>query len=96
MTLRARPKTDMYLAAVEEAVERPGRWITIPRTFKTRTNAQVTAGCLGSGYLRVQPRDGDRLVKAEGKPCIATAAPVTARVDARPNGEWTLRIRFDG
>ena len=92
---RARPNTDMYLAAVERAVRRPGEWIEVPRRFETEFNAKMTGSCLRGGYLRVQPRRGDQPITMNGKRYIATAAPVTTRVEPAPKGGWRLEIRVD-
>jgi hypothetical protein len=84
----------MYLAAVERAVAEPGRWIEVPRRFRTEANASVTGRCLQGGYLRVQPREGDDHVIVGGRRYVRTAAPVTPC--AEPDGdEWRLSIRFD-
>ena len=88
-----RPKTDMYLAAVEKAVSEPGRWIDIPRRFDRELTASVMGGRLRAGYLPVPPRDGDEAVEVDGKRYLKTAAPVTSRVDA-VGGGWTLSICF--
>ena len=93
--LRPRPKTDMYLASVEEAVATPGRWIEIPRAFDTEFNASVTGGCLEGGYLRVQPRAGDDTLLVRGKRYVRTAAPVDVRTRKTDDG-WRLSIRFGG
>ena len=89
--MRRRPLTDLYLAAVERAVARPGTWTDV-RVFDTEFNAQITASCLEGGYLRVQPRDDDHPISVRGKRYIATAAPVETTVDNGPNG-WMLKIR---
>ena len=87
-------KTDMYLAAVEQAVSEPGQWIQIPRRFESELNASVIGGCLRGGYLRVPPRDGDEAVEVDGRTYLKTAAPVTSRVDD-VGGAWTLSIRYE-
>jgi len=69
---RRRPRTELYLAAVEEAIGQPGRWIELGRDFDTEFNAAITGSCLGGGYLRVQPRDGDVPVTIGGKRYIRT------------------------
>src|SRR4051794_36753044 len=46
-----RPLTDLYLAAVQRAVDRPGTWTDV-RVFETEANAQITGNCLEGGYLR--------------------------------------------
>jgi hypothetical protein len=89
--MKARPLTELYLAAVERAVARPGVWTDV-RVFKTETNASVTANCLAAGYLRVDPRDGDTPVKVQGKVYIATAAPVEPMISKGPDG-WLVKIR---
>ena len=85
----------MYLAAVEDAVACPGRWIDIPRSFETEFNASITGSCLEGGYLRVQPRDGDTEARVRGKRYIATAGPVETRIATDGDG-WQLSIRFPG
>jgi hypothetical protein len=61
------PLTDLYLAAVERAVaRRAGTWTDV-RVFDAEFNAQITARCLEGGYLRAQPRDGDRPVTISGQ-----------------------------
>ena len=90
-TLRARPLTDLYLAAVERAVARPGTWTDV-RVFDTEFNARMGAICLAGGYLRVQPRPGDTPILVAGKRCISTAAPVETKLDEGPHG-WLLKIR---
>jgi hypothetical protein len=91
---RARIKTDMYLATVEQAVAHPGRWVEVPRRFDTEFNASITGSCLRDGYLRVQPREGDIPVLVQGRRYIRTAAPVECRVHREPNG-WALSVRAD-
>ncbi|MGH2948801.1 MAG: hypothetical protein ACRDPC_21525 [Solirubrobacteraceae bacterium] len=81
------------LAAVEAAVAAPGRWVEIPRSFKTEFNASITGTCLQGGYLRVEPREGDRPIVVQGKRYIRTAAPVETR-HRRVGDEWRLRIRL--
>jgi hypothetical protein len=90
-----RPKTDMYLLAVEHAVAAPGRWIDIPRRFDREVVASVMGGCLRRGYLRVPPQDGDPAIEIDGETYLKTAAPVSARVD-EAGGGWTLSICFEG
>lgn len=90
--MRARPLTDLYLTAVERAVARPGTWTDV-RVFATEFNARMGADCLAGGYLRVQPREGDRPTLVAGKRYIATAAPVETKVDEGPDG-WLLKIRM--
>lgn len=90
---RDRPMTDMYLAAVGRAVAQPGTWVNVPRTFKTKSNALKTGSCLEGGYLRVEPRERQGSVLAEGKWWLATAAPVERRV-TRSGDLWVLDIRF--
>lgn len=97
---RTRPRTDQYLAAIRQAIDRPGVWIDV-RTYDEvhgseggRYNANKTAECLRGGFLRVRPRDDERVVHVQGKRYLATDGPVEARVvDDRPRG-WTLKIRF--
>jgi hypothetical protein len=89
--VRPRPLTDLYLAAVERAANRPGIWIDV-RVFDTEMNAGVTANCLNGGFLRVQPRRGDTEVRVRGKQYIATAAAVEVSIHEGPDG-WLLRIR---
>lgn len=89
--VRTRRLTDLYLAAVERAVARPGEWTDV-RVFKTEANAAVTANCLAGGYLRVTPREGDEPVSVQGKTYIATAAPVQTMISHGPDG-WRLKIR---
>ncbi|HET6549381.1 MAG TPA: hypothetical protein VFG79_13030 [Solirubrobacter sp.] len=84
----------MYLAAVQEAVARPGAWVEVPRDFATEFNASVTAGCLRQGFLRVEPQAGDVPVTVRGKRYIATAAPVETRIDAVDRGAWRLSVRL--
>jgi hypothetical protein len=92
---RSRPWTDLDLASVERAVAEQGRWIEVPRRFRTEANASVTGRCLEGGYLRVKARDGDEHVVVDGRRLLRTAAPVTARVE--PDDDvWRLSIRFDG
>jgi hypothetical protein len=79
--MRPRHETDIYLRTVELAVASPGRWIEIPKAFRTPYNASKTAQCLAAGYLRVEPREGDIPVRAEGRDCIRTAAPVETKVE---------------
>ena len=88
-----RPKTDMYLAAVEQAIAEPGRWIDIPRRFESELKASIMGGCLRRGYLRVPPRDGDASIEVGGQTYLKTAGPVTARIDAAGHA-WTLSICF--
>jgi hypothetical protein len=90
---RSRPKTDIYLAAVESAVASPGRWVDIPRSFSTEFNASITGSCLQGGYLRVQPHEGDVPVVVAGKRYIRTAAPVVPRVQ-KVRDEWQLSVRY--
>jgi hypothetical protein len=90
---RGRPITDMYLAAVEAAVASPGRWIEIPRGFDTEFNASITGTCLASGYLRVEPREGDVPVIVQGKRYIQTPAPVDPRT-RKVGDQWRLSIRY--
>jgi hypothetical protein len=85
----------MYLAAVENAVATPGRWIEIPRGFDTEFNASITVTCLEGGYLRVQPRAGDEELVVRGKRYIKTAALVDSRTH-RIGDEWRVSIRFAG
>jgi hypothetical protein len=89
--VRNRRLTDLYLAAVQRAVARPGEWTDV-RVFKTEANANVTAHCLAGGYLRVEPRDGDTPIKVRGKTYIATAAPVKTTISRELDG-WRLKIR---
>jgi hypothetical protein len=89
-----RPKTEMYLMAVEHAVAEPGRWIDIPRRFERELVASIMGGCLRRGYLRVPPQEGDATIEVDGQTYVKTAAPVSARVDAV--GEtWSLSICFE-
>lgn len=89
--MRARPLTDLYLAAVERAVARPGTWTDV-RLFAGEFNARMAANCLAGGYLRVHPRESDTPVTVAGKRYIATAAPVETIVEEGPDG-WLLKIR---
>lgn len=89
---RSRPMTDLYLAAVERAIEQPGRWLLVPRRFDTEFNASVLVSCLQGGYLRVCPREGDRPIVVAGKRCIRTAAPVDAEVKRIDDG-WQVVVR---
>lgn len=88
-----RPKTDMYLTAIEAAVATPGRWVEIPRRFNTQANVLITARCLERGYLRVRPRNGDVPMIVDGQRYIKTAAPVDTRPREVGDG-WQLGIRF--
>lgn len=90
---RRRPKTDMYLVAVQDAVNQPGHWIEVPREFETEFNASITGSCLEGGYLRVQPQEGDQPVTVRGRRYIKTAAPVDARV-TEADGKWRLSLRW--
>jgi hypothetical protein len=87
--------TEMYLDAVDAAVAKPGVWVEVPRQFRTRYNAEKTGSCLQGGYLRVQPREGDVPIQAEGQLCIKTAAPVTPRIES-DDDVWKLSIRYGG
>jgi hypothetical protein len=86
--------TDLYLAAVEQAVARPGAWIDV-RGFEAEVDAGVIAHCLAEGYLPVDPRGADTPSGSGAKANIKTAAPVETSVDRRPDG-WWLRIRGRG
>ena len=90
-----RPKTEMYLMAVEHAVAEPGRWIDIPRRFERELVASIMGGCLRRGYLKVPPQDGDPTIDIDGQTYLKTAAPVSARVDA-VGATWSLSICFEG
>ena len=89
---RRRPVTDTYLDAVQRAADAPGRWIDIPRTFKSESNASITGYCLREGYLRVEPRPGEPSVRVAGKSYLALRTPVEAEHRETADG-WVLRIR---
>jgi hypothetical protein len=89
---RAEPRlTDLYLAAVQRAVDHPGEWTDV-RVFKTETNAKMTADCLAGGFVRLGPRHGDTPIKVRGKAYIVTAASVKTMISPGPDG-WLLKIR---
>ena len=75
----------------ERALGHPETSIQVPRRFDTEFNVSITAACLGEGYLRVQPRDGDVTVVVRGKRYIRTAAPVETRWHSAPDG-WVLEL----
>jgi len=84
--------TDMYLSAVQRAVQTPGVWVEVPRSFPSEFNASITGSCLEHGYLRVEPREGDVPIVVHGKRCIRTAGPVKTCI--RNVGDaWQLSIR---
>jgi hypothetical protein len=93
--MRPRPETELYLRTVEQAVATPGRWVEVPKIFRSPYNASKTAACLAAGYLRVEPREGDTPVRAEGRDCIRTAAAVTTKVEPGALGS-VLFVRFEG
>jgi hypothetical protein len=82
----------MYIAAVDRAIATSGRWLEIPRRFRTEVNANMTAECLRGGYLRVEVRQGEVPTYVAGKRYLKTPAPVSARVDRDRDG-WLVRIR---
>jgi hypothetical protein len=82
----------MYVAAVERAIATPGRWIELPRRFRTEFNASITADCLRGGYLRVEVREGDAPIYVAGKRYLKTPARVAARVERDREG-WLVLIR---
>ena len=92
---RARPITDLYIAAVQSAIATPGRWIEIPRRFQTEFNANITADCLRGGYLRVEVREGEVPTYVAGERYLKTPASVLTRVERDREG-WLLRVRHDG
>ncbi len=92
MAIPRRPETDLYLAAVRDAVHSPGSWVVVRRTFDTEANAGVTASCLRGGYLRVIPYAGDDAIDVSGKRYLRTAAPVQTRI-TKVDGGWCLEVR---
>lgn len=82
----------MYIAAVERAIESSGLWIEIPRRFRTEFNADMAAGCLRGGYLRVEVRPGDTAIVVAGKLYLKTPARVLTRVEHDREG-WLVRIQ---
>ena len=85
----------MYIAAVKSAIAAPGRWIEIPRRFRTEFNANITADCLRGGYLRVEVRQGDAETYVAGKRYLKTPARVSTWVESDREG-WLVRIRHAG
>jgi len=92
---RSRSMTDLYVAAVAEAVATPGAWVRVGRVFETEKNAAVTGHCLRQGFLRVKPRDNDPEIVVRGKRLLRTPAPVETDIVPVAGG-WTLTIRTAG
>lgn len=64
----------------------------MPRRFRTKFNARITADCLAGGYLRVEVRQGETPLYVNGERYLKTPGPVATQVERGREG-WLVRIR---
>jgi hypothetical protein len=98
---RRRPITDMYLAAVEAALEVPGQWVEVPRDSERSSTLRSPVDASPTGTCESHPVEGDlpivvhgkQSIVVHGKQYIKTAAPVESRHE-KVDDVWRLSIRF--
>jgi hypothetical protein len=95
MTEDAKPRraaTDLIVEVVHYAEADAGKWLMLPREFKTRENAASTASCIRRGFLRVKPQAGDKTITVGGKSYLALPALCEVRVE-HDGKVWKLWLR---